>query len=363
MLPESYKKPGLRVGGSGYSCEVNDWKQLQYCRCLPGQRITKFVSFHQNTDYHANSREDRKWTLECGDIEPKDNATDSKWTYDTSDQNDWDRAFEWNGIYRNAFMVGMTSEFSNRARDRKYQVFFASSDRWTLTRCSDWIKLNKMDRPVNHILGPKQVIARLYSKHSNSKEDREFQVKQCDLIHKCDQLVKIEYGEIEQSASTDDVIGNNTYDNTDGASTNQFTAAISRTQQESHSDSYTFSRTSGWAHTGSIAVTAGVNWSVGVVGASVGVTAGFSTTYQTSEKWQRTQTKTYAEMNGNKVEFTANCKPGCKCSLIVTTTYGKAKVPYTMLTKTSGSTETCEEKGFLTYKRSWNAVGKSVDEC
>ena len=182
-------------------------------------------------------------------------------------------------------------------------------------------------------------------------------------LHILNQLVKIEYGEIEQSVSTDKVIGNNTYDNTGGASTNQFTAAISRTQQESHSDSYTFSRTSGWAHTGSIAVTAGVDWSVGVVGASVGIAAGFSTTYQTSKTWQRTQTKEYAEMHGNEVAFTANCKPGCKCSLIVTTTYGKAKQPYTMLTKTSGSTETCEEKGFLTYKRSWNAVGKSVDEC
>jgi len=299
VLPESYKKPGLRLGGSGYSCEVNDWGQQQYCRCLPGQRITKFASIHEN------SREDRKWTLECGAIEPKNVSSHSKWTYDTSDQNDWDGVFHWRGIYRNAFMVGMTSVNNNQREDRKYQVFFASSDKWNLTRCSDWIKLNSMDEPVNHILGPKQVIAQLYSKHSNRQEDREFQVKQCDLILKCDQLVKIEYGEIQQSASTDNIIGNSTYDNRRGASTNQFTAAITRTQQESHSDSYTFSRTSGWSNTGSIAVTAGYNWGVKVAGGSFSVTAGFSHTYQTSQTWQRTQTKTYAEMNGNKVAFTA----------------------------------------------------------
>ena len=102
----------LLLGGSGHSCEVNDWDAQQYCRCSPGQRIKKFASIHQDR------QEDRKWTLECGAIKPEDVASETKWANGRSDQNDWDGVFHWRGIHRNAFMVGMTSVHDDQCQDR-----------------------------------------------------------------------------------------------------------------------------------------------------------------------------------------------------------------------------------------------------
>ena len=44
----------------GFSCEVNEYNQDQYCKCEAGKRISTFHSEHGS--------EDRKWTLKCEDI-------------------------------------------------------------------------------------------------------------------------------------------------------------------------------------------------------------------------------------------------------------------------------------------------------
>ena len=43
-------------------CEANAYDNKQYCRCPPGERISRFKSRHNN--HH----EDRIWDLECQGI-------------------------------------------------------------------------------------------------------------------------------------------------------------------------------------------------------------------------------------------------------------------------------------------------------
>ena len=136
---------------SGYSCDVNGWDSYQYCKCRPGQRISKFES------YHDNHREDRQWHLQCSDIIPNEIARHTSWLkYITGYNNGWDGAFYWayNGW---CYMVGMTSYHDNHKEDRRYNLYYSCSHQWTLTSCSGWQWLNSWDGQVKHVLGSTQL--------------------------------------------------------------------------------------------------------------------------------------------------------------------------------------------------------------
>lgn len=163
-----------------YSCSTNDWDRPQYCRCRPGQRVSRMFS------YHNNRKEDRRWSIDCGDIIPTDKSQRTNWQTGTSAENWWDANFHWIGVYSNSYMVGMSSYHDNGREDRRYKVFWARSDDWVLTNCGSgawgtWHRLNYYDNLLNLRLGSRRVIVELLSYHNNRKEDREFWAKICDL--------------------------------------------------------------------------------------------------------------------------------------------------------------------------------------
>jgi hypothetical protein len=283
---------------SGYSCNVNNWDGYQYCKCKPGQKISKFES------YHHNHYEDRKWYLQCSD---NGIAINPSHRYRTGFNNWWDGVFYWGGSGNDwCYMVGMRSYHDNFREDRRYDVYYSCSRKWTLTYCSGWQWLNNWDGGVKRVLESKQVITGLYSYHDNNKEDRRFAIMVCELVPKCDQLVEMtyDYGKMTMTEK-EETAGKGTLDNRGSKSQNSVTAKISWSEQTRLADAYTFSRTSGWSTTGSLSVTLGYNWGASLAGISAGgsvsVTAGFSATFETSETWTRSQTKTYVETHSEGV--------------------------------------------------------------
>jgi len=368
-IPDEEKgNRGIQLRG-GYSCNNNGWDSPQYCKCQPGERISKFRSRH-------NSRkEDRIWELKCEDIIPKAISATVNWQQGTSGENWWDDTFHWVGIFSNSYMVGMSSYHDNGREDRRYKVFWARSDNWVLTNCGnhiygDWHKLNTYDRDVNLHLGPKQVIVELLSYHNNRKEDREFYVKICDLTPKCGELVSITYGQIQQSTNDDEIISENQSDNRKGRSNKSYTISISQSQQNTYADKYEYSRSKGWSTTNSLSISASATLNFPRVGGvTLTATTGFEATFKDSKTWTRSQTKSYGETHGSKTSWTSNCGPGCYCKTFIKAAYGKARIPYTMITKSSGKknpfggSETCKEEGWLHVSRSWNTKDVHDDKC
>ena len=104
------------------SCRANDWDGTQYCTCESWQRISTFASDHDN------HREDRRWSLQCGDIMPSDVAKRTTWRRQWSGfLNNWDQSFHWNGG-DTCFMSGMYSYHNNHHEDRRYQVIYSCTD-------------------------------------------------------------------------------------------------------------------------------------------------------------------------------------------------------------------------------------------
>ena len=142
--------------------------------CKQGERISQFNSNHHN------HYEDRKWDLKCAKI-PNYIPTQVKET----GSNEWDGRFSWNyGIHierNNQFLVGLKSFHSNRREDRIYTALYTSSSKWQLTKCSGWKWINSWDGPMNVFLKDFEVIAALYSYHSNRREDRRWAMRTCTL--------------------------------------------------------------------------------------------------------------------------------------------------------------------------------------
>merc|ERR1712187_676863 len=114
---------------NGYSCETNEYDKKQWCLCKPGEKVYKISSVH------SNSKEDRKWTLECRQIQPQFIVPNVNPWYQTSEENWWDGDIDWNGlvpksknskIYNHGFLVGMTSRHWNKKGRPQVQILLNS---------------------------------------------------------------------------------------------------------------------------------------------------------------------------------------------------------------------------------------------
>merc|ERR1712168_530531 len=151
------------------------------------------------------------------------------------------------------------------------------------------------------------------------------------------------------------------FNNLKGASENEVTATMDQRSSESLVNSYSFERTEGYQNTASLEVMAGMEWGIGVVG-KLEVTTRFSSTWETSSTWTRSNSKEVKTDSGQAFSFTTKCKPKCFCQVDVQVDMAKASIPYTLTTRTKGSTDEakyCVEKGIMKAVGTWNAKAVS----
>jgi len=353
---------------NGYSCETNEYDKKQWCLCKPGEKVYKISSVH------SNSKEDRKWTLECRQIQPQFIVPNVNPWYQTSEENWWDGDIDWNGlvpksknskIYNHGFLVGMTSRHWNKKEDRKYRFFSTHNDDWYTTDCTWHTDINDWDDPLLWKLGDEEVIRGLRSRHWNKKEDRRWSIQVCKLRKKCTEISKIEYQTARSEVSTEVVFGGRSqYNNTRGLSDNSYTVEISQTTSNSLAESYEFSQTSGHTNEVSMSVTAGVTASVpGINEYSLEVSVGASHSWSFEESWTRSNSKEYSEENGRTMSWEANCKAGCFCRTEVVVKTAKGVIPYLMRSQSVDGVHQCIERGELTIENSFDGTATSYDEC
>ena len=343
---------------ANYACAENDWDEDHHCLCRPGQAI------HTLHSEFSEKHEDRKWRLGCLNKGYHYESTNN-W-FGKSYQNSFDRDFEWNGQPYSQFMVGMKSSHRDSKEDRQYQVFYTTTTSHTLTDCTDWQQVNSYQKDLDYSLENFEVITGLYSRHDNDEEDRKFWIKNCRLKQKapmCGEMDSIQY-EYGKAVVEQEVVsaGSGILDNTNAQSENTLTAWVTRDFAESHSETYSFARTSGHETALKLEMSTAVSTKVGLpswlggldLTITATVTSGVTTTWSESQTWTRTESKEYSETNGNKFQFITNCKPGyiCKANILVKSAI--ASIPYALTTRTDGTNERCVEYGTLTMAKTFN---------
>jgi len=337
----------------GAACTVNGWDAPQYCMCKQGERISQFNSNHHNR------YEDRKWDLKCANI-PNYIPTQVK----ESRSNGWDGVFSWNyGIHierNNQFLVGLKSFHSNRREDRIYTALYTSSSKWQLTKCSGWKYINNWDGPMNVFLKDFEVIAALYSYHSNHREDRRWQMRTCTLAHECSEIIDIKYDlRRKKVLQTGNVrAGTNSVDQRRSGSPAQYQLEIFRSIRRTLSESYRFESST----TNSVELTnkfsVGVKYKIIEASREIGINLKTSTTNTIS----KSNTEEYSEENGRRMSWTLSCPARTKCTSTVLVKQEKISIPYTITRKAPGSNKRCYERGNLIATNSFDATFSTVDD-
>merc|ERR1711876_12758 len=343
----------------GYSCNQNSYDKNQWCLCRPGERVSEIHSVHDN------KFEDRQWTLGCSKIQPEFKVTDkSNWFQETT-ENKLDGEILWEGAPDNRFLVGMTSEHYNKQEDRKFKFFTVRSANWFLTDCIWHDKVNKYDGPLDWTLGSDEVIGAFYSVHSNSYEDRVWDIQVCKLKEKCTEIVEIQYDTVVSDVSSEKVTaGKQVLDNRKAQNDNSYMAIITQSASESLTESYTFSKTSGFTNKAEMSVTAGAKVGIPQINEySLAVTVSASSSWNFQETWTRSNSRTYTETNGKQLRFTGNCKKGCLCTMDVIVRTAKGVIPYTMFSRSKDNRHQCMEQGELTVNYAFDGKATISDEC
>merc|ERR1712198_335221 len=143
-------------------------------------------------------------------------------------------------------------------------------------------------------------IGAFYSVHSNKYEDRVWDIQVCKLREKCTEIVEIQYDTVVAEVGSEKVVaGNQTFDNRNGQSDNSYTATIPQSASESLTESYTFSKTSGYENKVTMGITAGVKIGFPTIDEnSLAVTVSTNSIWNFKQTWTRSNSKTYTEQNG-----------------------------------------------------------------
>ena len=156
-------------------------------------------------------------------------------------------------------LVGFQSHHSNRKEDRRYKFFFRRSRSLKLAYKSGWQKANSYDRIMDFKLSSSQIFFAVYSRHSNRFEDREFYFRTASVVKPCSEITSISYDTRRGRATVSKsyFTANFEYNNRGSKGTHVMVSTLTRSQQSSVDESYSFSRTSGHEHGFEVGVTAG----------------------------------------------------------------------------------------------------------
>jgi len=355
----------LKLGNSpywqneGYRCQPNGQWYPQYCLCKPGQKVSSL-------DFTYNNR-DRHFTLECTDVKPEFKVPDVRewWQEHTFAKGDV-IDFSVSGNGQNAsFLVGMTSIYPPDSDDRRYKFFTVQNGDWYCSDCSDWIQINTFNGHLRYYLGDDEVITGVISQYDANIHDRKWKIQVCKLKRKCTEVYKIDYGRKNVDVTSKVLFaGSGGFNNKLGLLDNEYAATITSSRSTSLSDSHEFSQTGGTTTMASMAISEGITLDIPFVGsATFDISAGFSESFEFSNTWTRSHTKSYSKSNGRQMTFKGNCKVGCVCSMDVLVQRVNAVIPYTLKSRSPDWYFTCEETGDLKVNYSFNAKANVTDKC
>ena len=307
---------------------------------------------------HDNRKEDRKWTLECTDIEPVFIVPSTYNWYTTTTANNWDGNVHWDGRSDNSFLVGMTSEHNNDHEDRKFKFFTAKSALWDLPGCrlTPWQYVNSYDGPMDINPLDDEVIAGLHSVHSNKKEDRVWQVLVCKQKSKCGVKGNIVVDVLAAKLSNPRV--EFYYFNDIDASKSQTdikkTLILTQSEINGMSGTKTYSRTSGHTFAVGMSIEKTIGVGIKVFSASGKLTFLANYEYSSSTTFSRSETTTFQEGKQGQSNWETVCKAGFICKSRVKLEKVTATAPYKI---TAGS---CTEEGTIKVENAF--TGNIVKE-
>jgi len=105
--------PGLGCSEQRWSGWINAWDKSLYYVCPSNQVL------HGIQSYHDNHREDRRWKFQCCRVSSGVSVVRSKWTWYL---NEWDGELEYQCPRHDQAIVGMYSYHSNTREDRRWRV-------------------------------------------------------------------------------------------------------------------------------------------------------------------------------------------------------------------------------------------------
>lgn len=131
---------------------------------------------------HNNHKEDRKFDFYACSY-PEDvtspQRTDEHWTDDYCGDYGKEAYCKCSDGYG---VVGMYSTHSNHKEDRKWKLLCAKITGATVTTdCEQTAYINEYDKDMDYKAADDQVVHGIYSRHSNHKEDRKWQLMLCKL--------------------------------------------------------------------------------------------------------------------------------------------------------------------------------------
>lgn len=154
-------------------CWMNEYDQPVFFQCHMGE----FLSYVSSQ--HDNQYEDRVWDFACRDlpIAGLEIIGLCDWTEFV---NDWDQPARFE-CPREGFIAGIESEHHNYVEDRRFKYKCCEAKGTVTHSCflTDWE--NDWEELLNYTVPVGKVMKGMHSEHDNSKEDRRFKFKICDL--------------------------------------------------------------------------------------------------------------------------------------------------------------------------------------
>lgn len=137
------------------------------------------LSFYSNTpfcglySYHDNHREDRRWKFRTCDFQ-------QSWAFPASGEylayeTMWDDTWKLE-CTQDKVITGISSYHSNSKEDRRWRIQCTHYDNVVTTNCAETDYINDWDGVLNYSCPANKVMRAIKSRHDNGKEDRQFKV-------------------------------------------------------------------------------------------------------------------------------------------------------------------------------------------
>ncbi|XP_046350165.2 hemagglutinin/amebocyte aggregation factor-like [Haliotis rufescens] len=153
---------------------VNDWDQSFKRQCPSGTSLSSIYS------EHSNYREDRRWSLACA----RTGATAScAWSPSQSDSyaNNYDELLLFQ-CPDQGVITGIDSRHSNSREDRQFKFRCCTIPDVMLTECTYTAWQNDYDKTMDFKVPAGKVLRGAFSLHNNKKEDRRWIFTVCSTV-------------------------------------------------------------------------------------------------------------------------------------------------------------------------------------
>ena len=148
----------------------NEWDGELNFECPRGQVLSSVYSVHDD------SKEDRRWRLECAAAPSGANPRRCRWTSDYV--NTWEEPISYMPR-RNWILAGVFSKHNNDHEDRIMKFRYCTDNSYVTISCGLTEYLNDFDAPLNYTVPEGKVLAGWVSMYEGSTRDRRHKMIEC----------------------------------------------------------------------------------------------------------------------------------------------------------------------------------------